>query len=162
MKKFSTKKASIPLSVKKLPWYVGIPLIVVFAPILVLITAGVLLYAWIVGSKTSKEPIQQYTWKDWTRNDAFRMRVRPLRPKEFSHIADEWFNHIDTEEQSLLLYAETQPPVSPLHGSVISNFCHETEDGFFVQRIWHVEEADPAIHSELIFIQPQEGSTHWR
>ncbi|MFK7971481.1 MAG: hypothetical protein AB8F95_14015 [Bacteroidia bacterium] len=130
------------------------PIIVVLAPLFVLVLVGILLFVWIKGKKaTPTSPIQSPKgWTDWLNADGLRLRVRPLLPEEAPNLTDEWHAQVDMDESQPLLYAETFPPLESIHGAIISGFRYGLDDGVFVQKVWFVEDEDPALDSEIVFI----------
>jgi hypothetical protein len=159
MKQFQIKKEALPGKIRELPWYMGIPLIVVLAPLFILITLAVLLFVWVKGDRSplkSELPVKD-TWTDWSRFDSFRLRVRGLRPGEEAPLADEWYAQIDPDNQQPLVYAETSPLLPHVHGAILSSLRIQRENGYIVQRLWFVEDEDPALDSELIFIDEEKG-----
>ncbi|MEZ4687565.1 MAG: hypothetical protein R3B47_16340 [Bacteroidia bacterium] len=155
MKAFRVKEAA-GKKIRNCPGYTGIPLIVVLAPLFILITLLILLVVWLKGDRSAlrQEATLTDTWSDWSRPTnsgcacaAFvRARSPTCRRMDGTN---------RSRRQQPLFYAETSPPISPVHGAILSGFRVQKGNGFIVQRLWFVEDEDPALDSELVFIDEQ-------
>ena len=161
MNTFTVQKTPFEKAEAKMPWYMGNPLIVVLSPLFVLAALMFVVQGWLKElfrkAPEAASPKPNIHWQDWIRNEGFRVKVRPVRPTEALKIVDEWYAQVDIDEEQDILYVETEPPVSPLHGAFISSFRHEGEGGMYLQRLWFVEDQEIALDSELVFI-PYEGA----